>query len=294
MPHTDIDPSLAPSVNAAVTRVVVGTDWSDTAERAVDWATDYAEKHHAPLSVMHVTALPLHPAVGMHPLSATHLEPWVQATHVDGAEQRLNELAESIAAKHPELSVDAITRAGAAAHELLHEARDFSHVLVVGARGSNGLLDHLLGSTSDQVVTRGIGPVIVVPQEAGAVDGMVRVGVDGQASEAALRFAAQEAIRRDVTLDIVTAADTWGDAEAAERLNQATAVVSQEYPHARYESRIGVGEADEVLLTGLQPDSLLVVGSRGRGRLQGALLGSTSRTLCSDAAVPVAVVRSDD
>jgi nucleotide-binding universal stress UspA family protein len=61
----------------------------------------------------------------------------------------------------------------------------------------------------------------------------------------------------------------------------------------RTELLVGVPEEELLALAGSLGADVLVVGSRGRGAVAGALLGSVSRAVLRDAKLPVVVVRHE-
>lgn len=134
----------------------------------------------------------------------------------------------------------------------------------------------------------------------------VIVGVD--ASEAAVRavqFAADEARRRSVPLQIVHAI-TWFDAmrhpypeldlggrlvTGAESLLQAMSDhVAGSIPDDRISTSAVEGSPVEVLVEASSRASLIVVGGRGVGKVVGMLLGSTVHGVVARAACPVVVL----
>jgi nucleotide-binding universal stress UspA family protein len=133
------------------------------------------------------------------------------------------------------------------------------------------------------------------------------VGVDGSgSSHAALRWAARDAARRRAEL-VVTHAFDWravgsgarrgggyGDAIrlAAEGIiagaeAQAHAIV----PELNVSHSLTVGRAAPTLIDHSAPDTLTVVGNRGRGGFASLLLGSVSQEVAMHAAGPVVIVR---
>ena len=79
---------------------------------------------------------------------------------------------------------------------------------------------------------------------------------------------------------------------AAEALERALDEVRADDWGIHLERRVRRGRPGEVLLRAADNAALVVVGSRGRGGLTGALLGSVAQQLVRDAACPVVVVPS--
>lgn len=133
------------------------------------------------------------------------------------------------------------------------------------------------------------------------------VGVDGsEGSEAALRWALDEARRRECRLDLVHvwhvpyAGEVSGlvMGELSERLeHQAREVVRSvmeksvgEDPGVEVVPMVTEGATAEALLDAARDADLLVVGSRGLGGFKSLLLGSVSTVCVHHATCPVVVV----
>jgi nucleotide-binding universal stress UspA family protein len=149
------------------------------------------------------------------------------------------------------------------------------------------------------------------------VAGRIVVGVDGsEHGQAALRFAAEEARIRGATL---VAAHAWSftppvavgapdlmalpagnlaeeldaDRAAAERLlAEAVDSVLGTDPGIPVERVLIEDAAGEGLVTAAEGADLVVVGSRGRGSIARALLGSVSQHVVQHAPCPVVIVRA--
>jgi nucleotide-binding universal stress UspA family protein len=132
------------------------------------------------------------------------------------------------------------------------------------------------------------------------------VGVDGsEPSTAALGWAIRQAERTGAVVEAVTAwwyppgyglapegeADPEGD--AGKMLFEALAEVSGVAPDVVVCPRVVYGHPAEVLVRAADGADLLVVGSRGRGGLAAALLGSVSQSCVHHAPCPVLVLRGD-
>lgn len=135
----------------------------------------------------------------------------------------------------------------------------------------------------------------------------VTVGLDGsRESEAALDWAAREALRRDAELDIVQVRETgpypyspimddqverdWGEKTTRE----AAADLARRYPDLRTATHHYAGHPAKVLVEISEGSDLLVLGSRGLGPVIGFLVGSVALPAVAHVRCPVVVVRNRD
>jgi len=147
--------------------------------------------------------------------------------------------------------------------------------------------------------------------ESPARESRVVVGVAGwDGARAALRFALEDAGRRGVPVDVVTAyqpPDSWMDfyvsgehhddraehaavEQAQALLAEVRGEVGEPAPEVRV--RAAVGAAADVLIRESTGADLLVVGSRGHGGFSSMLLGSVTMHCALHATCPVTVVHS--
>ena len=179
---------------------------------------------------------------------------------------------------------------------------------MVGRQGRDGIVEHLLGSTTDAVLSHSKQPVVVVPMQGDwSPDGPVVVGVDDQGSCQALHLAAQVASSHHTTLQPVTVVHfdpSWTTAfddrmpelmaaNAMERLDDLLEPVTEQHPDLTVDAILVDGKPVDALVKRSRGASLVVVGSRGRGGFTGLLLGSTSRRIAGRSLAPVMVVRSE-
>lgn len=283
--------------------VVVGVDGSDSARRALVWATGEARRRKVGLHL--VTAF-----AWAAPHGRTGLSERYRTELMDRAGRQV--LAEAVAAAKevaPGLEMTSELVVGPPVAVLGEQARH-AQLLVVGSRGLGGVTGLLLGSVAVALAAHASCPMVVVRGEdrPDAADLPVGIGVDGSpTSEAALAFAFEAAAVRGVGL---VAVHTWADVEfrpgmaplvdwssiaedeevvLAERL----AGWSTKYPDVPVRRVVQRDGAATALVELSRDAQLVVVGSRGRGQLSGLLLGSVSHGVLHRSHCPVAVVRPD-
>jgi nucleotide-binding universal stress UspA family protein len=143
---------------------------------------------------------------------------------------------------------------------------------------------------------------VIVPRDWKQGDSRVVVGVSGSPdSIRALQWAVDQARFRDFTVEAVTAFNPLGDVLGAKAHAATLLADSLAQVNTAGTSIIVLeleGHPSEVLLSQARGADLLVVGTRGLGRLREALTGSVTHTCAEHSPVPVAIVRgyppSDD
>ncbi|GAA2271912.1 universal stress protein [Streptomyces atrovirens] len=282
--------------------LVVGVDGSEPSLRAVDWASDEAVLRGVALRVVYACLWDRYEggAVARDIGRPTALP--LPQDIVDAAAERAR-------ARHPDLRVTTDVVLEEPEYALVREGRKAS-ALVVGTRGRGGLAELLLGSVSLAVAAHADCPVIVLRgshdnQATPPVHGRIVVGVGEDPKEpAAVRFAADEARRRGVTLEAVRAwrcpahettdhpllvgePDRLHEERAAEELETALRDVPADIEVRR---RTVEGHARRVLLDASHRADLLIVGARRKEGHLGLQLGRVAHGLLHHSACPVAVV----
>lgn len=272
--------------------ILAGYDGSPGSQEALAWAAAEATSRRSPLTVCSAWG-PGYPALPG------------EVTVFDLA-RRSGErtLAQGVQLMH-DLMVPAEIRplltAGSAAAVLCeHSAR--ARMLVVGARGQGGFAGLPLGSVSSQVAAHAHGRIVVVrghwrrvPTHAPP---LIAVGTEGSAaSEPAVEFAFEEAAYHDTALLAVCAlADSPGNLGAARQVEESFERLIDRYEKAHPEVVVGrhvtQGCARTALLGAAPGAQLLVAGARGRGGIEGMMLGSVSTALLQHAPCPVGIVHS--
>ncbi len=272
--------------------ILAGYDGSPGSEQALSWAAREARSRGTVLTVCHACApdFPvLRDEAAVYDLVRRSGER-VIASGLQGAQRVMG------SGKVRPLLVE-----GSAA-AVLCERSDSADMVVVGSRGHGGVAGLRIGSVSSQVAAHAQGRVVVVRghwrSAAGYAPGPIVIGADGSAaSRAAVDFAFEEATLRDAALlavcALADAPSSLGDArQRREDFEQAVSRWEKEHPEVAILRRVTLGGARDALLTAAHDAQMLVVGSRGRGGLQGMMLGSVSRAVLDHAPCPVAVVHS--
>ena len=270
--------------------IICGVDGSPAGYRAATTARALAEQLHARLVLVHVVP-PRPPMVlaavpiGAHPVATA------QMAKLDKADAEA--AFASVADESAGTDAEQVTMHGYPAESLsaLADARD-ARLIVVGTRGRGPARTALLGSVSHELAAGALRPVVIVPEPEppaphGALGpGPLVCGVDGsEPSQAALRVATRLADELHASLTLVSVcADGTESSEwlTAMRVSAADDV----------ERLTASGDPAEVLTQAASERNaaLLVVGSRGRGPMRAAVLGSVSATTIRRANRPIVVV----
>ncbi|MBW8750378.1 MAG: universal stress protein [Propionibacteriales bacterium] len=121
--------------------------------------------------------------------------------------------------------------------------------------------------------------------------GTIVVGVDGSAASArVVRWAAAQAAAEHRPLTLVHAVKVL-DGGGRDVLDSARELVVRWAPAAEVVEVLEIADASDLLLRTSEGAAMVVVGSRGRGPVRSALLGSVSLGLVRHATCPVVVVR---
>ncbi|MGC2940414.1 MULTISPECIES: universal stress protein [unclassified Brevibacterium] len=288
--------------------VLVGFDGSELAAQAVRYGVIEAERRRTVLTA--VTAYEL-PTMIYPNMASIPSEPEDDKAKKN-AEKTLAEAVELLREHPGEKSFRTVPGNSAGALVTLSANAE---VVIVGARGRGGFMGRVLGSVSTALPAHANCPTIVVPErspsEPGA-EGPVVVAVDGSdAGRVAMFTAAAEAAVRGADLELVAvlpAGEEWlywyPDLElssevTARRQKQLTdglekeaETLAEQFPDLTVTTSVPVGDPTETLVEISSRAQLTVMGTRGRGRIRSALLGSVSRGVLNHAEGPVMVVPS--
>ncbi|MEZ5230611.1 MAG: universal stress protein, partial [Acidimicrobiales bacterium] len=190
----------------------------------------------------------------------------------------------------------------------LVDISEHANLLVVGTRGRGALADTILGSVSTHVASHATCPVAIVPEHAPSdhMFNRIVVGIDGSASSLhALEWATRLADDA-TTIEVV---HTWSPMPAgaldssvsiiddllAQSQRLAEDTVAKAAAHLgieakRFDVRVEMGDARNILRDISKDADLLVVGARGHRGVAHLLLGSVATGLVHQPLVPTIVV----
>ncbi|MFG1605184.1 universal stress protein [Actinoplanes sp. NPDC049265] len=284
----------------AANKVLVGYDRSTGAAAAARWALDEAERTGASVEFLYAYEWPTWtPAASM--MLGTAVWPDNETERV------IHDLLETVVTdahrSHPGVPATARLVQAPAALTLIDRSAG-AGLVVLGGQGHSAVAG-LLGSVSTAVSTHARCPVVVVRGDPDT--GPVVAGVDDtDGATAVLAFAFEAAAGRGGELRVVHACPGSFDwlrgvrepvpeeelSARARLLDDRLAVFGARYPGVKVTADVVPEHPAAALDRASAGARLVVVGSRGRGPVRGALLGSVSRHLLHRCPVSVAVVRT--
>lgn len=296
----------------APSKILVATDFSDTAHIGAQWAIEIARNRGMEIHLLHVLTLP-HPWPHYAPAP-----PELGESLEKGAAERLAAEAEKLTTA--DVAVTTRLEIGIPSQVILETARELSPgLLVIGTRGLSGLSHLLLGSTAERVVQKADCPVLTVHPEDGAPPRPIETVLvptdfsdDAKvAIETARRLLRGQGIRTRAKLVLVHAyalpieytaygpiptsvhylENTGAEAQAA--LEEAADELRGE--GLTVEAVTREGYPPEVIVTEAERAGadLIAMGTHGRTGLAHLLLGSTAERVVQRAGCPVMTVRRE-
>lgn len=148
--------------NAPFVNILVPTDFSEHAERAVGTAVSLAQSFGGRITVLHVGVVPHMVATEFG--ASVQTGPLFQKLAQEVHEQQKARLAKLVETHVPDsIEVVTVIREGFGPEEISTQVLEGAHDLVVmGSHGRTGLTRALLGSVTERVVRECSAPVLVV------------------------------------------------------------------------------------------------------------------------------------
>jgi nucleotide-binding universal stress UspA family protein len=281
------------------TTILLATDGSEEAEFAARTAIDLAGKTGSELHVVHILVLP--PENLHDPFGTAAREEFERRGRA-----RLEELVGRTEDAGGAVG-GAYFRVGNAAAEIVAQAEESGAGLVVlGSRGLGAMRRSLMGSVSDSVVRHAPCPTLVVREEPLTFPTKILLATDGsEEAKSAATTAAALAEGTDSELQVVTVAPFVSialaatEVEPARLAREARRTLDDEVGRiedaggriAQAHLRLG-GAAEEIVALAEDVGAgLIAMGSRGRGGIRRALMGSVSERVVRHAHCAVMIIR---
>lgn len=297
--------------------VLIGFDGSDHAVRALHWGAIEALARGVALNVMTAFTVP-------RMITGEHSSYAIEDSLARKSAEQVAEMGRDLLKDYPGEANFHIEYGDAAGVLVSHSSE--AEVAVVGARGRGGFVGRLLGSVSSALPAHADCSTVIVDQyyEPPQGEGEARfqrvderpivVGMDqSTGSKVAALHAAEIATAQQVPLRVVMAvpplegALLWYPelgqmkAEGERRRSQLEVQLEEHvqwlvkhFEHLSITPALSEGSPVDVLAGETDQSQLTVVGTRGRGGIASALLGSTSSGVIVHAAGPVMVVPAED
>jgi nucleotide-binding universal stress UspA family protein len=135
-------------------KILVGIDNSENSLRAIDWAAAEAKTHNGSLILFHAIDL-------SYIYYSGYVAPQTLFDEMEAISKELIKKAIERAKSISEIECEGIIKRASAAKTLIELSKE-ADLMVIGARGESGLLEHLVGSVTRRVVAHSSCPVVVV------------------------------------------------------------------------------------------------------------------------------------
>lgn len=293
-----------------ITRILVATDFSATADTALAYARRLAGQFDASLHLVHAFEDPFTTAAFASELFATVPLPLRQ--------QLLQEIQTRLDERLPR--ADAIRFQGTATIATgptwktigEYAASIGADLIVMGTHGRGGVTHLLLGSVAERVVRTAPCPVVTIRQEPGPATQRILVPTDfSETSDEALRYAVLMAARLGATVQLLHVLDDpliggglSPDAYLVEAPTLRTGMLRTaqqrvaertvaDDPAVRIESEVLFGHGAKTIAeyAAERGVDMIVMGTHGRTGVAHLLLGSVAERLVRTAPCPVLTVR---
>jgi nucleotide-binding universal stress UspA family protein len=243
--------------------IVVGTDGSAQAVRAVEWAAREAVLRGAPLRIVSAAEMP--PRMSAPP-PGSGVETVATRLTAD-RDAALTAGAAAAAAAAPGVAIETLAVDGPPAQAIIGRGAD-ALMVVVGSDGGGAFAAMALGSVSRYAAVHAACPVVVIRAEPSGTDRVVVVGIRSpEDCGPAIEFAFEEAHLRQASLLAVHAwqfiRDSGGAEQAAAALEAALSDCRVKYQDVSATSEVVHGHPGRVLADLSARADLVVLGRHG-------------------------------
>ena len=144
-------------------KIIVAVDGSEPSLHALEVATKIALDNDAELTIL--TVVPYPPTRFTEEAIPTYL-PQYQDDLRESYKRMLNKTIAELKIRHPDLKTAPIVMEGRPAPTIIEAAKSREvDLIVVGNRGTSGIIDWMLGSVSQQIANNCTAPVLIVKDQ---------------------------------------------------------------------------------------------------------------------------------
>lgn len=145
-----------------IENILFPTDFSSTANNALNVAVEIAKSHSAKLHLLHVIIPQYVSMIGEIPFGTTY-DAWADLEKIN--KQNLESLAKSLRKKH-RISVSIHTKIGYVADTIEKTTHQYNiDLIIMGKHGTSLFKDLLMGSNTYQTIKNAVCPVLTIPAE---------------------------------------------------------------------------------------------------------------------------------
>jgi len=138
-------------------RILIPTDFTETSDKAIEWALGLAAKLGAAVTVLHTYELPI---IGF-PDGAIVATPEIASHIADASRAALDAAVKRLAGRG--IAIESVLREGVAWEEINAVAELIAaDLIVIGTHGRKGLARALLGSVAENVIRTATRPVVSI------------------------------------------------------------------------------------------------------------------------------------
>jgi nucleotide-binding universal stress UspA family protein len=138
-------------------RILIPTDFTETSDKAIEWALGLAAKLGAAVTVLHTYELPI---IGF-PDGAIVATPEIASHIADASRAALDATVKRLAGRG--IAIESVLREGVAWEEINAVAELIAaDLIVIGTHGRKGLARALLGSVAENVIRTATRPVVSI------------------------------------------------------------------------------------------------------------------------------------
>ena len=144
-------------------KILVAIDGSDPSLHALEIATQIALTHDSELTIL--TVAPYPPPMITEDAMPEYL-PRFQDDLRESYKKMLSKTNKELQEKHPTLKTTPIIMEGKPATTIVQAARARqSDLIIIGSRGTSGIIDWMLGTVSQQIANSCTAPVLIVKDQ---------------------------------------------------------------------------------------------------------------------------------